>query len=347
MTRLRLQTACSTAVVATLATICLVPRPLAHPRESQVTWTTDIASIVKTRCAGCHSPGGFAPMSLMSYEDARTWAKPIREAVLERRMPPWPAARGFGDFSNDRSLSPLEVELLAEWASGGTPLGPPVPLVTASRAAASTRAPDLVLTAASPQQVTASSARIELPTGLDGERWITGWEIRPGNHAIVERAVLSTVPGSVLGTWTPPEGAIVYPSGVASRLGVGARIVIELRYKKSAAAQSDQSGVALYFGRRPKRELKHQRFPCGAQSTDGDIEVLAVTPRASSAGASIEIIAARPDQTMEPLSVVRRYQPQYPITYRLRHPARLPRGSVVHVRSSSLGCEAGMEFVRR
>jgi hypothetical protein len=286
-------------------------------------------------------------MSLTSYQDARTWAKPIRDAVLERRMPPWPAARGFGDFSNDRSLSPLEVELLAAWAAGGTPLGPPVPVDTANGAVAATRSPDLVLTPPRPHPVTASSVRIELPTGLDGERWITGWEIRPGNHAIVEQAVLSTVPGSVLGTWTPPDGAIVYPSGVASRLAAGARLAVDLRYKKSAAPQTDQSAVALYFGRRAKRELKYQRFPCGAQSTDGDIDVLAVTPRATSAGASIEIVAARPDATMEPLAVVRRYQPQYPITYRLRHPARLPRGSVLHVRSSSPGCEAGMEFVTR
>jgi hypothetical protein len=339
--------ACSTAVVAVFAVSGVVSRPSAHPRESQVTWTTDIAPIVKTRCAGCHSTGGFAPMSLMSYQEARTWAGPIREAVLERRMPPWPAARGFGDFINDRSLSPLEVELLAAWAAGGTPLGPPVPVLTPPGAAASTRAPDLVLTAASAHEVTASSARIELPTGLDGDRWITGWEIRPGNQSIVEHAVLLAAPGSVLGTWTPSDGAILYPSGVASRLAAGARLILELRYKKSAARQTDQSGVALYFGRRPKRELKHQRFPCGAQSTGDDIDVLAVTPRASSAGASIEIVAARPDDTMEPLSVVRRYQPQYPITYRLRHPARLPRGSVVHVRSSSPGCEAGMEFVTR
>ena len=55
-------------------------------------------------------------MSLETYQEARTWAKAIRDEVLERRMPPWPAAPGFGDFSNDRSLTPIEVELLTAWA---------------------------------------------------------------------------------------------------------------------------------------------------------------------------------------------------------------------------------------
>ena len=94
----------------------------AHNRISQVTWTTDVEPIMKARCLGCHTPGGFGPMSLETYQEARTWAKAIREEVLERRMPPWPAARGFGEFINDRSLTPLEIELLTAWADGATPI---------------------------------------------------------------------------------------------------------------------------------------------------------------------------------------------------------------------------------
>src|SRR5258706_15375746 len=100
----------------------LVIRSAAHDRVTQVTWTTDVEPILSTRCVGCHSTGGFGPMSLTTYEDARGWAKPIREAVLERRMPPWPAAQGFGAFVHDRSLPPIEIDVLAGWADGRSPV---------------------------------------------------------------------------------------------------------------------------------------------------------------------------------------------------------------------------------
>src|SRR6185503_8842045 len=73
----------------------------------------------------CHQPNGFAPMSFATYHDAKAWASAIRAEVLSSRMPPWPAAPGYGDFSNDAHLSAVEVELLARWADGGAPLGSP------------------------------------------------------------------------------------------------------------------------------------------------------------------------------------------------------------------------------
>src|SRR6202049_2038024 len=119
--------------------VAIVPfdsRPAAHNRISQVTWTTDVEPIMKARCLGCHTTGGFGPMSLETYPEARTWAKAIREEVLERRMPPWPAARGFGDFINDGSLTPLDVELLTAWADGATPIGPAIVAAHETRASA-------------------------------------------------------------------------------------------------------------------------------------------------------------------------------------------------------------------
>jgi mono/diheme cytochrome c family protein len=101
-----------------------VPALRAHdPITTQVTWTREISRIVQARCVSCHSPGGRAPMSLATYEDARPWAKAIKEEVLTRRMPKWHAARGYGDFSNDPSLSSFEIALVAAWADGGAPKG--------------------------------------------------------------------------------------------------------------------------------------------------------------------------------------------------------------------------------
>lgn len=89
------------------------------PIATKVTWEREIAPIIGTRCARCH--GDSAEIPLTTYERARPWAKAIKEEVLTRRMPKWPAVRGYGDFSNDPSLSPFEVALIVAWADGGAP----------------------------------------------------------------------------------------------------------------------------------------------------------------------------------------------------------------------------------
>jgi hypothetical protein len=195
--------------------------------------------------------------------------------------------------------------------------------------------------------VSSLTARFELPTGLRADRWIAGWEFRPGNRSIVEQAVLSIAPDTWLGSWTPPETAVVFPAGVARRLPAGARVLLEVRYRKSATPQTDRSGVALYFGRPSTRELRHQSFRCGATVIDRSVAAIAVTPRLPAAGESIEIVAHRPDRTVEALSVVPRYEPQYPITYRFRKTVPLPRGTVLQLRSSSPGCAADLDVIAR
>jgi hypothetical protein len=112
---------CTTAVVAGLALASLS----AHdPINAKVTWNTDVARLVQARCVRCHTPGGRGPMPLTTYEEARPWARAIREAVLTRRMPKWHAARGYGQFANDPSLSPFEIALVVSWVDAGAPRGP-------------------------------------------------------------------------------------------------------------------------------------------------------------------------------------------------------------------------------
>jgi hypothetical protein len=99
---------------------------LAHgPISTKLTWTREISRVVYKRCSSCHRPGGMAPMSLLGYDEARPWAKAIKEEVLERRMPPWGAIAGFGDLRDDRSLTSEERHMLADWVEGGAPEGDP------------------------------------------------------------------------------------------------------------------------------------------------------------------------------------------------------------------------------
>jgi hypothetical protein len=91
---------------------------------TKITFDREIIRIIQARCASCHKQGGSA-FSLMTYDDARPWAKAIQEEVLERRMPPWGAIKGFGDFRNDQALTPEQMELVADWVEGGAPEGEP------------------------------------------------------------------------------------------------------------------------------------------------------------------------------------------------------------------------------
>ncbi|MEO7649037.1 MAG: cytochrome c [Bryobacteraceae bacterium] len=94
-----------------------------EPITTKLTWTKEISRIVYKRCASCHREGGASPMSLLHYDDARPWAKAIRDEVLERRMPPWGAVRGFGEFRGDKSLLQPEIDMLVNWVEGGAPKG--------------------------------------------------------------------------------------------------------------------------------------------------------------------------------------------------------------------------------
>ena len=106
---------------------------LAHdPNGAPITWNREISRIVYERCASCHRDGGTA-FSLMTYQQAQPWAPAIKDAVLSRRMPPWGAVKGFGNFQNDQGLTQQQVELIADWVEGGTTKGnnpkalPPIP----------------------------------------------------------------------------------------------------------------------------------------------------------------------------------------------------------------------------
>ena len=103
--------------------LCASPLACAHDIiTTAITWDREISRIVYERCASCHHEGGRA-FSLMTYAAARPWAVAIKEEVLERRMPPWGAVKGFGDFRNDKGLTPEQMELIISWVGGGVPEG--------------------------------------------------------------------------------------------------------------------------------------------------------------------------------------------------------------------------------
>ena len=99
-----------------------LPAAAHDPITTNLTWSKEISRLVYQHCAQCHHEGGKA-FSLMTYEEARPWAKAIRDEVLNRRMPPWDAVKGVGEFRDDMSLSAPEMDLVVSWVEGGAPEG--------------------------------------------------------------------------------------------------------------------------------------------------------------------------------------------------------------------------------
>jgi hypothetical protein len=89
---------------------------------TKVTWNREISRIFFSRCVACHREGGTA-FAMTEYRDTFPWRTAIKEEVLERRMPPWGAVKGFGDFRNDQALTPEQLELVTSWSQGGSPEG--------------------------------------------------------------------------------------------------------------------------------------------------------------------------------------------------------------------------------
>src|SRR6476619_8465240 len=108
-----------------LATLLWASASFAADNPPAVTFTKDVAPILRKNCQGCHRPGEAAPFSLLTYEQSRPWAKAMKEAVLLKKMPPWFADPHYGKFSNDRSLAQKDIDTLVSWADLGAPEGNP------------------------------------------------------------------------------------------------------------------------------------------------------------------------------------------------------------------------------
>ena len=108
-----------------LAGVILVPAVASAQSQTSITFTKDVAPILQRSCVTCHRPGEMAPMSLMTYEDVRPWARAIKTRTSAREMPPWHIDRTIGiqDFKNNPSLSDQEITTIAKWVDAGAPRG--------------------------------------------------------------------------------------------------------------------------------------------------------------------------------------------------------------------------------
>jgi hypothetical protein len=157
---------CKGSLLAAALAILGAGHAAAHdPIGTKVTWDREIAPIVQARCVSCHSDGGRAPMALTTYAEVRPWARAIREEVLARRMPRWHIVRGYGDFANDRSLSPFEIALITAWVDGGAPRTLRKAVATPTAPIGPARAPGPFIPPTATRTTTIPCAARRLPAG--------------------------------------------------------------------------------------------------------------------------------------------------------------------------------------
>jgi hypothetical protein len=115
------------AGAAALGALLVLPGSALAQQTKQVTFSKDVSPILQSKCQSCHEPGSIAPMSLVTYQDARPWARSIKQRVQSRQMPPWHIDRSVGvqKFKNDMSLTDEQVDTIAAWVDQGAPEGSP------------------------------------------------------------------------------------------------------------------------------------------------------------------------------------------------------------------------------
>jgi hypothetical protein len=187
------------ALVMTVAFLCAAVMA-SHAQAPQAgavpTFSRDVAPILYANCASCHRPGEIAPMSLLTYAEARPWAQAISRRVADGTMPPWHADAPHGTFSNERRLSPAQKDVIARWAAGGAPQGNPADLPPAPTFSDGwlIGTPDQVFEMAEEYSVPATGTiqyeNFYVPTGFTEAKWLQAIEARPGNRALVHHILV-------------------------------------------------------------------------------------------------------------------------------------------------------------
>jgi hypothetical protein len=363
----------------------------AAPAAREVTFHKDVEPLLQSRCQGCHRPGEAAPMALLTYKDARPWAKAIKEAVLDRKMPPWYADAAHGEFANDRRLSKEEIAILTEWVDGGAKEGDPkdAPQPQAFAEGWAMGKPDAVVEMPLAYDVPASGTveytYFVVPTGFTEDKWVEQVEVRPGTKSVVHHIVMLVRPPGVKyipdarpgvafvpakketphkpdtgeGAFGLAAGGAVEIAGVYVPGGVpyelkpgqarlvpkGSDLIFQMHYTTNGKAASDRSRVGFIFAREAPKErvvntyVSNLNLHIPPQAADHavtarvtlyeDTRLLSLFPHMHVRGKAFEYRAIYPTGESETLLTVPKYDFNWQLTYYLKQPKTLPKGTVL------------------
>jgi Tfp pilus assembly protein PilF len=272
--------------------------------QTPVTFSRDIAPILRENCVSCHRPGESGPFPLISYQDAKKHARQIAAVTSSRFMPPWLPEPGYGDFEGARRLTDAQIKAIGDWANAGAPEGeePATPAVATVSEEWQLGPPDLVLNAAQPFALPADGPDVfwnfVFSPEIASPRFVRAIEIRAGGKRLVHHANLLVdrmhsarklepkpgagfagmdldiqynvfdPPGHFL-FWKPGSAPYVEPDGFAWRLQPGDDLVLNAHLQPSGKPETIQPSVGIYFTDKPPT-----RFPVLIQlEHDGAINI--------------------------------------------------------------------------
>jgi len=286
----------------------LLPSIASAAPPANPTFTKDIAPIFQEKCEACHRPESIAPMSLMTYEETRPWARSIKNKVEAHQMPPWNIDKtvGIQEFKNDRSLSDDQIATIAKWIDSGAPKGDikdmPKPVEWPSEqgwnfaAQFGQKEPDLVLKSTPyTQKAGANDAgwKPVIATGLSEDRWVRAIEIRPGSvkgrkithHAIARLQQDETdalaqndvdqngvqQAGTFMEWAVGKQGEMMRPNS-GKLMKANSKIVWDIHYSNGGEDITDVVELGIYFypkGQEPKfRQVLHLMGATNAGGVD-------------------------------------------------------------------------------
>jgi hypothetical protein len=279
-------------LIAVVASLVGAGTPETLTASESPTFYKDVLPILQANCQSCHRPGEVAPMSLLTYEAARPWAKAIKAAVVKRQMPPWFADPSYGHFENERRLADRQIETISAWVDAGAPAGDartaPAPIAFEN---GWNIKPDLIIEMPKPFEVPARGTvhykYVLVKTNFKEDMWIVAAEMRPGDPAVLHHGkvwvrppgstwMAKAVPGEayetetqrdilgrnaveegndILGKFNPGLGAQRFDmEGAAKFVPKGSDLVYELHYTTSGKPAADVSKLGLVLAKNPPQK---------------------------------------------------------------------------------------------
>ena len=271
-------------LMATAGSTQATAQPGRQTGAGAVTFNRDVLPILQKNCQVCHRPGEIAPMSLLTYEDARPWARAMKTATATRRMPPWFADPGYGRFAHDRRLTDAEIATLGAWADSGAVQGDPKdkPAPVAFHDGWNIK-PDVIIEMPRGFEVPATGTvaykNILVKVNFPEDVWVSAAEMRPGDRRVLHHGrvlvrppgaefMRDAVPGEAYDTTSlavvgkeSPETLAKFNPGLgpqefdqlesAKFVPKGSDLVFNLHYTAVGTAATDRSRVGLVFAKKP------------------------------------------------------------------------------------------------
>ena len=341
---------------------CLIGRVVQRAPQGDVTYSNQVARILRNHCVRCHRAGEAAPFEMKSYEEVVGWAAMMREVIEQGRMPPWFADPAYGHFANDARLSDEEKKQFFTWVDNGCPEGDEKDLPEPRTYVEGWQMgePDLVVYMSEPPfDVPAEGALayqyFVVDPGWTSDRWIQATEPRPGNRAVVHHINVHVEPESVtdafpregIGTFGPGFPATICPPGTAFHVPARAKLRFQLHYTPNGSPQQDRSMIGIRFAdprtvkkivRQPFADSKTFKIPAGDpnyeitsyQTMLKDTLVLSLLPHMHLRGKSFKYEAEYPNGAREVLLDVPRYDFNWQLRYIFEEPKLLPKGATLH-----------------